>query len=328
MGVRKAAGAALASVVAITALASCEPPPPRVAIVVTTATDGPDAVPGDGVCEMTTGSGDCSLRAAFAESADRHTDVMVPPGEYLLTSADPGDADADLDVVGDIRLARSAPGELKIESRAGRALDVQAEGQLVANGLTIESDVDHGAVRVSGVLVLGESLIGAIELPTTASVPTILIEQGGEATLSNSRVVGILATAIHNRGSLVTLFASLDSILAPPLHTEGEGRSVLAATKLTRSATFRGSVWETPGEPHCTGTAPVSAGYNRALNTSCMLNQATDVQTDAVFGLDRIPIGTLGCGEGYAIDVDGQPRPADGDRDGLALCDIGAHELQ
>jgi hypothetical protein len=44
--------------------------------------------------------------------------------------------------------------------------------------------------------------------------------------------------------------------------------------------------------------------------------------------VDAVPIGTLGCGEAGDVDALGRARPADGDGDGTAACDVGAFELQ
>ena len=56
------------ALIGLALLPACDPPPPRTTFAVTTAVDGLDAAPGDGVCEVTAGAGDCSLRAALAEA--------------------------------------------------------------------------------------------------------------------------------------------------------------------------------------------------------------------------------------------------------------------
>ena len=65
--VRRTAVMAVA-VVASALLVGCEPAPPAATFTMTTTADGLDAAPGDGVCEVTPGVGDCSLRAAFADA--------------------------------------------------------------------------------------------------------------------------------------------------------------------------------------------------------------------------------------------------------------------
>jgi hypothetical protein len=57
----------LATVVGAAGLAACDPPPPPTSFVVNTESTGTDADPGDGICEITPGTGDCSLRAAIEE---------------------------------------------------------------------------------------------------------------------------------------------------------------------------------------------------------------------------------------------------------------------
>src|SRR5262245_5556279 len=86
-------------ILAAALLTGCDP---TIGLRVNTTVDGPDADPGDGVCEMTSGAGDCSLRAAVDE-ANSHADVShitVESGTYTLTQAGNDDTNAagDLDV--------------------------------------------------------------------------------------------------------------------------------------------------------------------------------------------------------------------------------------
>jgi hypothetical protein len=79
-------------------------------------------------------------------------------------------------------------------------------------------------------------------------------------------------------------------------------------------------------QPACLGTAPTSGGYNRVPNTSCGLSHPTDIQSGSVPWVDRIPLGVLGCGGAYRVDLVGAVRPGDGDFDGTPACDVGAIE--
>jgi hypothetical protein len=82
----------VASLAALAVLWStaCEPEPPPLSMMVNTTTDGADVNPGDGICEMTAGGGDCSVRAAFEEAAGTWTTttpnkravITVPEGSY------------------------------------------------------------------------------------------------------------------------------------------------------------------------------------------------------------------------------------------------------
>ena len=54
---------------------------------------GPDANPGDGVCEWKPGNGVCTLRAAIQETNALAGDdtIILPPNRYQLTTAVGGD---------------------------------------------------------------------------------------------------------------------------------------------------------------------------------------------------------------------------------------------
>ena len=82
-------------------LTACESP--RI-IAVNTTVDGSDVNPADGVCEMTVGVGDCSLRAAIDEAnaatGTKAVTIAVPSGTYALTVSGVDDTNAagDLDL--------------------------------------------------------------------------------------------------------------------------------------------------------------------------------------------------------------------------------------
>ena len=65
-------------------LAACAPLTAASSVAVTTTVDGSDADPGDGVCEITVGAGDCSLRAAVDEAnADEAVIYVTVPAGHL-----------------------------------------------------------------------------------------------------------------------------------------------------------------------------------------------------------------------------------------------------
>ncbi len=95
----------LALIAALTPIqAAIALPPPSVFIVDTTA-DMVDAVPGDGLCETTTG--DCTLRAAVMEAnaLAGEQKIELAATHYPLSITGPGgDAQGDLDVTDDIKI--------------------------------------------------------------------------------------------------------------------------------------------------------------------------------------------------------------------------------
>src|SRR5262245_25184038 len=89
-------------VAAAAGLAACHGGTDRVVNGNTTG-DGHDAAT-DGICEMTTGAGDCSLRAAIDEinnttTPNLETTINLPTGTYPLTlpGTDDTNAGGDLD---------------------------------------------------------------------------------------------------------------------------------------------------------------------------------------------------------------------------------------
>jgi hypothetical protein len=97
---------------------------------------------------------------------------------------------------------------------------------------------------------------------------------------------------------------------------------------------------------------PISHGYNAAWDATCGLTQEGDAPGAnpaatrrivpggldlAVYDpqppapgagtlIDVIPAGVSSCGTSITRDNVGAPRPADGDGDGTARCDVGASE--
>jgi hypothetical protein len=90
-------------------LAGCELPP-LFQVTVSTTVDGRDSQVGDGVCEMTAGEGDCSLRAAVQEAnaqADKAIITLVSGETYPFTVAGVDEDEAasgDLDLTVDVTL--------------------------------------------------------------------------------------------------------------------------------------------------------------------------------------------------------------------------------
>ena len=116
------AGAGVGLAAGLALLGACDPGA-TLRLVVTTTADGSDADPGDGVCEMTVGAGDCSLRAAIDETnaqgdPDLRTSIVVEPG------------------LGTIALAVEGSGE---DANATGDLDVTAAVRIIGNGVTIDA---------------------------------------------------------------------------------------------------------------------------------------------------------------------------------------------
>lgn len=130
------AGAALA-------LAGCDVPP-QLALSVTTTIDGTDAEPGDGTCEVTSGGGDCSLRAAiqeanaFTAAVGGHTTITLATASHTLSLVG-SDEDAagtgDLDIIGNVTIVGNAA---TVDADGlDRVLDVHAGATLALRDMTV-----------------------------------------------------------------------------------------------------------------------------------------------------------------------------------------------
>ena len=336
MNVRSMFRAALGVVLVSAAATGCIPGPTLV-LTTTTTDDGVDANPGDGVCEVTGGVGDCSLRAAVQEAnaGDGARVVLTAGATYVLDVPD-GDGDADLDVTSRVVLAVSSPGGVAAIRRtddAALALDVGATGSVSAER------VSPASARVAGSL----ALTGADLYREGAAVEVL---PGGGAVLANTRVVAAGGPVVRNGGALVLLHAEIRGLAgSAAIETTAGATTALGSTLVLNSTFFgTGTFVALESTPHCVG--PVSSlGHNYAGSTDCGLVSVGDVPPTSFSPLgtwpgtlvnttipanaptiDRIPIGTLGCGSTLTHDVLGAPRPVDGDGDGTSACDIGAIE--
>ena len=187
----------LAAGAAVLMLSACQPEV-VLKLVVNTTTDGHDAAAGDGVCEMTAGTGDCSLRAAFEEAsaATIRSDVAVPKGLYDLLVPDP----------------REAETSLPLTIGGAHTIGVHSDGAVVGAAFgTGVIQVTTGEVGIIGLSVTGAS--SGIEVMGPASVtlfattvtqvhgPGIVVDDGARLTLSYVEVERA-GPGITSRGDL------------------------------------------------------------------------------------------------------------------------------
>lgn len=314
----------------VAANTACEPSPPAAANTVNTVAPGPDADPGDGICERTVGAGDCTLQAAVEEGNTAQRAVLtVPAGTY------PG---LDIDVTGDISINRGEPTDAVLLG----SIAISAGGDLYAEGLRapVVDDPDEfpelSTWSVSGSLHLVRSYVFGVD-PDDTSGTAMTIEPTGGVVLEQSAVLGG-SVAIHNRGRLVATQSTLSSFSSARLWTEGEGQSNVTGTLISRGVNT-GLLTAS-----CAGTSPISYGYNGSQSQggyTCGLGASSDQTFFAPVLwsndgpspashpslVDAIPLGEGGC-SASALDVNGNARGVDGNGDGILGCDIGAVELQ
>lgn len=138
--------------VATVGLASCTPRPRHDFVV--TSGDGVDAAPGDGVCEITAGSGYCTLRAAVQEA---NALAAAAPAPLVVTVT--LEADVTLALAGAAE-DLAATGDLDLDVATS---EVQVHGggyRVAAAGLDRAFDVHAGTVLLDQVVVTGGRSVG------------------------------------------------------------------------------------------------------------------------------------------------------------------------
>ena len=138
--------------------------------------DGLDAVPGDGVCEVTVSAGDCSLRAAVTEAnaapLSTSSTIQLAAAVYTLTGVEAEDANhgGDLDVYGDMVIEGN--GATIDGQQLFRVLDVHSGATLVARDLTLRDGTGGG---LSGGLLhvasTNDNHTGCMFLPSRIILP-------------------------------------------------------------------------------------------------------------------------------------------------------------
>ena len=169
-------------------------------LLITTPTDGPDATPGDGVCETSAGTGVCSLRAAIQEANTfpGQQTITLPPDTYTLTLAGENEdaaATGDLDITDDL-IIESSTGIATQTIISGNALDRVFDlppgrgPNVTLHGLTIQGGLISGSTggglrNAQGILTVENSVVTANETNGSGGGVSHL---GGTLTLRNTQV--------------------------------------------------------------------------------------------------------------------------------------------
>jgi hypothetical protein len=341
------AGGALGA--AAVGLSACEPA--GVDLVVTSDGDGGDAVPGDGVCEVTAGVGDCTLRAAIDEANVLPDHETITFSEnvsslYVLGEGDDTNGTGDLDILDGVTIDGGAAGVAVEGTEADRVFDVHGgEPAPFVNfrNLTIRGgNADVGAgVRVTGPqqttidrsLVSGNMAGGAggglhVGAGATVSVvhSTFAVNgtDGGGAAIWSEGTVTLSYSTVAESWSAGAGAVERDPAATGPLN-------LLASV-----------VGVQDGSVGCAGLI-TSLGANVAADSTCGLAAAGDLQgVDPLLGalgdnggptetylpyqdspaVDAVDAAGSGCGSLFATDARGIDRPQHGD------CDAGAVEVE
>lgn len=211
----------LGAVLAALTLTSCKY---EVTFAVTTTADGGDSDPGDGVCEMASQPGECSLRAAIDEAnalLETTAFIELAPGVYPLSSSgadDDGNATGDLDLAPGRFAVLDGMGPGVVIDGGGTNRVIDNAGVLGLRNVTVTGgsvDGDGGGVRVTGGLLMtvdatitgneasgsggGVAVLGDNALMTTSTISGnvaadggggVYVTAGANANISNSTVTG------------------------------------------------------------------------------------------------------------------------------------------
>lgn len=151
------------------------PPTWAIDVVVNTTDDFPDGNIGDGVCEVTEGSKQCSLRSAVQE-ANSHPDetniITIMPGNYVLSygaASEDEAAGGDLDILANVHILAESPKNTVIHAhgndRVFSILNEDTTVKLSQLSITDGSHVDHGG----GILNYGTLILEGVHVKNNYS---------------------------------------------------------------------------------------------------------------------------------------------------------------
>lgn len=250
-----------------------------------------------------------------------------------------------------LQIGGGSPADLVVNdlvARNGRAGSDDG-GAIIINGdLTIvdsaffdnTSPDEGGAVHANSTLTISGSTFSG----NTAAGSGGALSSNNDMTITNSTITGntsaVSGGAVFGRDTIRLTYVTISGNV-----TDEDSANVRTFDDLI----VYGSVIVDPqGGPNCQVNGDViSDGFNYADDTSCELLDANDTQNgpDPLLGalgdnggptatmlpaggsplVDAIP--GADCLAGVTTDQRGLPRPADGDADGAAACDIGAVEV-
>ncbi len=225
-------------------------------LLVTTLDDGPDATPGDGVCD--TGVSVCTLRAAIQEANAIPGDqtITLPPGTYPLTVTGANEdraATGDLDITDDVL----------IESTTKNAADVV----ITANALDRVFDIPPGSrssVTLRGLTIQEGVIVGSTGGGLRNAQSTVIMEDCVVTeNQSNGSGGGIshLGGTLTVRNTMITNNTSRG--LGGGLHAQDGTVTIEATTRFTdNTANFGGGL--------STGGADVTLINTRVENNTAV----------------------------------------------------------
>jgi len=321
-----------------------------------------DAAPGDGVCA--TADGACTLRAAVEEANEQGSARTISLADWQFLLADELAVSGDVTIsglgAGQTVIGGNGQSRLFSVANGGRltlaALTLQggstaADGGALYNAGTttltaVQASGNHadgsgGGLYNAGVLNLYDSAVTGNDADGESGSGAGAIANSGALLLQNVTVSGNRGTvgALHSGGS-----ATLENATIARNHATGDGGGLSgSAGAFTLQNTIVALNTAEGSDPDCSGGF-TSLGHNLLGNPAgCTVTgaRASDVVGEDprlapldLNGAETLNHALLGGSPAIdggscqvAADQRGVARPADGDLDGAAACDIGAVEF-
>ncbi|MEO6629321.1 MAG: hypothetical protein ABIP03_12225 [Aquihabitans sp.] len=304
-----------ATVMLVGVATACQPPPPVPVLTVTVPVAGGDTNPGDGICEATLSGTQCTLQAAIQEAnALGRANIVMPGGDY---------AAIDGHITGTVAMSIAPSYSGDMVYLDGVDLTIDEAATLVMTNISIGDKGPEASqhFEVHGNLMADRFHAGSY------SPSLFTVSSTGRMLLQNADLITTQA-AVVNDGWVELRYSSIWSY-APGVITGAGGVTRMGGVALMTHELH-------PDATNCGGTAPTSLGYNFATDMTCGLGQTGDVQglswatvfnyNSGAARVDKIPLNAIGCGTSTVVDMYGWTRPADGNADGIAACDIGPYE--
>ncbi|MCP5097241.1 MAG: hypothetical protein GY943_16970 [Chloroflexi bacterium] len=334
---------------------------PESTYIVDSTLDEVDTNPGDGVCH--TASNSCTLRAAVQE-ANAHSGqdtVVLSNNIYTLTISgfdEDFSTTGDLDIRDDIIITGVNPLETIIDgNQIDRVFQIISGFELQFSNITVQNgSTDQGAgFHNSGTLTVNRSMI----LSNTATIHGGGIYNSGSLTVSDSTLA--YNDANLDGSSIINLSGgqvSINNSTSSHNSTNGifNAYGTINITNSTivnevifaagqQSIQFQNSILylSANSSNYCDdGGEFVSLGHNIESGDDCGFNNTGDlINTDALLSplqdnggnilTHALLYGSKAIDAGFEtacpqLDQRNKSRPIDGNKDGTAVCDIGAYE--